>query len=451
MPDILILMGSDSDAPVMQAAVDVLRELEITAEMTVASAHRSPDRVIRLVREAPGRGVKVFIVGAGAAAHLGGVVAAHTTLPVIGVPIDSSALNGLDALPLDGTQMPPGVPVATVSIGGPGAPPRACSRPRSGALRPGAGRAIRCLQDAARRASRNRPRRASAEHSEPDRPVTPCATPSSPSAAAPTRPTRCAWRRRSAPAARKNRRPPMPTSSSSIPARSPRPPIRSAPDHPPHRPRKPGGSHRRDRLLCHAQPVRPGRARRRTADRAERRQGLDRRRTPGGDGRGPAAAHPRRRRSVRRLDRTGRRRPHRFHAARADRMRRTLLVLHHPLDSRRRPEPWHRRRGRRGQAGDEQRLQGSRAHGGPSRLVRPRSRAAPVAAGLCALADPAGRDVPHQFARAGLHAGDRIWSQSAGSPALPRRSSTRGCCAGTDVSYTLAGYRVWSTRFESAA
>jgi len=96
--DVLILMGSDSDAPIMQAAVDVLRELGISSEMTVASAHRSPERVMRLVREAPERGVKVFIVGAGAAAHLGGVVAAHTTSPVIGVPIDSSALKGLDAL-----------------------------------------------------------------------------------------------------------------------------------------------------------------------------------------------------------------------------------------------------------------------------------------------------------------------------------------------------------------
>src|SRR4029434_2807734 len=117
---VLILMGSDSDAPVMQGAVDVLRELNITSEMTVASAHRSPERVMRLVQEAPGRGVKVFIVGAGAAAHLGGGVAAHTTLPVIGVPIDSSALKGLDAL-LSTVQMPPGVPVATVSIGKPGA------------------------------------------------------------------------------------------------------------------------------------------------------------------------------------------------------------------------------------------------------------------------------------------------------------------------------------------
>jgi phosphoribosylamine--glycine ligase len=117
---VLILMGSDSDAPVMQSAVDVLREFQIPCEMTVASAHRSPERVMRLVRDAPGRGVKVFIVGAGAAAHLAGVVAAHTTMPVIGVPIDSSALNGMDAL-LSTVQMPPGVPVATVSIGKPGA------------------------------------------------------------------------------------------------------------------------------------------------------------------------------------------------------------------------------------------------------------------------------------------------------------------------------------------
>jgi phosphoribosylamine--glycine ligase len=120
MPTVLILMGSDSDAPVMQGAVDVLREFDISHEMTVASAHRSPERVMRLVSDAPARGVKVFIVGAGAAAHLGGVVAAHSTLPVIGVPIDSSALKGLDAL-LSTVQMPPGVPVATVSVGKPGA------------------------------------------------------------------------------------------------------------------------------------------------------------------------------------------------------------------------------------------------------------------------------------------------------------------------------------------
>src|SRR5262249_49179353 len=120
MPQVLILMGSDSDAPVMQAAVDALNEFGISSEMTVASAHRSPARVMRLVDEAPGRGVKLFIVGAGAAAHLGGVGAAHTTLPGIGVPIDSSALEGMDAL-LSTVQMPPGVPVATVSIGKPGA------------------------------------------------------------------------------------------------------------------------------------------------------------------------------------------------------------------------------------------------------------------------------------------------------------------------------------------
>src|SRR4030095_11012404 len=117
---VLILMGSDSDAPVMANAGQALTELGLTWEMTVASAHRSPARVLRLVSEAPGRGVKVFIVGAGAAAHLAGVVAAHTTLPVIGVPIDSSALEGMDAL-LSTVQMPRGVPVATVSIGKPGA------------------------------------------------------------------------------------------------------------------------------------------------------------------------------------------------------------------------------------------------------------------------------------------------------------------------------------------
>jgi phosphoribosylaminoimidazole carboxylase PurE protein len=86
----------------------------------VASAHRSPARVQRLVAEAPGRGVRVFIVGAGAAAHLAGVVAAHTARPVIGVPIDSSPLHGFDAL-LSTVQMPPGVPVATVAVGKAGA------------------------------------------------------------------------------------------------------------------------------------------------------------------------------------------------------------------------------------------------------------------------------------------------------------------------------------------
>jgi phosphoribosylamine--glycine ligase len=115
-----ILMGSDSDAPIMRAAADVLRELGISFEMTVASAHRSPARVQRIMAEAPARGVQVFIVGAGAAAHLAGVVAAHTAQPVIGVPIDSSPLLGLDSL-LSTVQMPPGVPVATVAVGKSGA------------------------------------------------------------------------------------------------------------------------------------------------------------------------------------------------------------------------------------------------------------------------------------------------------------------------------------------
>lgn len=118
--DVLILIGSDSDAPVMQGAAEVLEELGVRCAMTVASAHRSPARVLKLVEEAPRRGVRVFIVGAGAAAHLAGVVAAHTTSPVVAVPIDSSAFRGLDAL-LSTVQMPPGVPVATMAVGKPGA------------------------------------------------------------------------------------------------------------------------------------------------------------------------------------------------------------------------------------------------------------------------------------------------------------------------------------------
>ena len=115
-----ILMGSDSDAPTMQRTVDLLKEFDISCHMTVASAHRSPDRVENLIKDAPKNGVKVFVVGAGASAHLAGVVAAHSTLPVIGVPIDSSPLKGWDAL-LATVQMPPGVPVATVSVGKAGA------------------------------------------------------------------------------------------------------------------------------------------------------------------------------------------------------------------------------------------------------------------------------------------------------------------------------------------
>ena len=115
-----VLMGSGSDAEVMANTVRTLRDFGITCDMTVASAHRSPDRVRRVMETAIERGVQVFVVGAGAAAHLAGVVAAHTVVPVIGVPIDSSPLGGFDAL-LSTVQMPPGVPVATVAVGKAGA------------------------------------------------------------------------------------------------------------------------------------------------------------------------------------------------------------------------------------------------------------------------------------------------------------------------------------------
>ena len=117
---VVILMGSDSDAPVMQTTADVLTKFGVGYTMTVASAHRSPDRVKRLIDEAHAGGVGVFIVGAGAAAHLAGVIAAHSSVPVVGVPIDSTALKGMDAL-LATVQMPPGVPVATMAIGKAGA------------------------------------------------------------------------------------------------------------------------------------------------------------------------------------------------------------------------------------------------------------------------------------------------------------------------------------------
>ena len=115
-----VLMGSGSDADVMANTVRTLRDLGIACDMTIASAHRSPDRVRRVMDAALGRGAQVFVVGAGAAAHLAGAVAAHTAAPVIGVPIDSSPLGGFDAL-LSTVQMPPGVPVATVAVGKAGA------------------------------------------------------------------------------------------------------------------------------------------------------------------------------------------------------------------------------------------------------------------------------------------------------------------------------------------
>jgi phosphoribosylamine--glycine ligase len=115
-----IIMGSDSDMPVMQACVDQLKKFGIPYEITVASAHRTPAKAMEFAETARERGLKAIIAAAGMAAHLAGVLAAHTTLPVIGVPIDASSLNGLDAL-LSTVQMPPGVPVATMGIGKAGA------------------------------------------------------------------------------------------------------------------------------------------------------------------------------------------------------------------------------------------------------------------------------------------------------------------------------------------
>ncbi|MCP5143077.1 MAG: 5-(carboxyamino)imidazole ribonucleotide mutase [Chromatiales bacterium] len=116
-PVIGIIMGSDSDLPVMQAAADLLTEFDIPFEMTIVSAHRTPQRLYDYSKSAAGRGLKVIIAGAGGAAHLPGMVAAITALPVIGVPVKSSTLSGNDSL-LSIVQMPPGVPVATVAING---------------------------------------------------------------------------------------------------------------------------------------------------------------------------------------------------------------------------------------------------------------------------------------------------------------------------------------------
>jgi len=117
---VLIMMGSDSDLSVMEKTGEMLDEFNIAYDMTVSSAHRTPDRTLRLVRDAEKNGTEVIIAGAGAAAHLAGVIASHTTLPVIGVPIDSSPLNGIDSL-YSTVQMPPGIPVATMAVGKAGA------------------------------------------------------------------------------------------------------------------------------------------------------------------------------------------------------------------------------------------------------------------------------------------------------------------------------------------
>ncbi len=119
-PLVSIVMGSDSDLEIMREAGKALEPFGIAYEIDVTSAHRSPARTSKFAREAEGRGVKVIVAGAGGAAHLAGVIAAESTLPVIGVPIPSTSLQGLDSL-LAIVQMPAGIPVATVAIGKPGA------------------------------------------------------------------------------------------------------------------------------------------------------------------------------------------------------------------------------------------------------------------------------------------------------------------------------------------
>ena len=116
-PRVAIIMGSKSDLETMRAAATTLQELGVAFELRVVSAHRSPDLMFRYASEAQGRGIRVIIAGAGGAAHLPGMVATKTNLPVIGVPVESKALKGLDSL-LSIAQMPSGVPVATMAIGG---------------------------------------------------------------------------------------------------------------------------------------------------------------------------------------------------------------------------------------------------------------------------------------------------------------------------------------------
>jgi len=115
-----VVMGSDSDLPVMKEAMILLKRFDIPYEVVLTSAHRTPERTSEFAKGAAGRGIRVIIAGAGAAAHLAGVIASQTTLPVIGIPIDSTSLGGLDAL-LSTVQMPGGIPVATMAVGKAGA------------------------------------------------------------------------------------------------------------------------------------------------------------------------------------------------------------------------------------------------------------------------------------------------------------------------------------------
>jgi phosphoribosylaminoimidazole carboxylase PurE protein len=119
-PLVGVVIGSTSDADVMESCINQLKDLQIPFEAKVSSAHRTPEQTLDFAVTAADRGLEVIIAGAGWAAHLAGVIAAHTLLPVIGVPIDSSPLNGMDAL-LSTVQMPPGIPVATVALGKGGA------------------------------------------------------------------------------------------------------------------------------------------------------------------------------------------------------------------------------------------------------------------------------------------------------------------------------------------
>ena len=118
--DVMMFIGSDSDYEIAKDAVEILKKFEVPFALEITSAHRSPERTLRLVRQAEAEGVEVFIAVAGKAAHLAGVVASHTVRPVIGVPVESGGLGGLDAL-LSTVQMPQGVPVAAMGIGKTGA------------------------------------------------------------------------------------------------------------------------------------------------------------------------------------------------------------------------------------------------------------------------------------------------------------------------------------------
>lgn len=119
-PRVLVVMGSDSDLPVMEETARMLEFFDIPYDMTIASAHRTPARTLKIVKDGEKKGIEVIIAGAGMAAHLPGVIASHTILPVIGIPLTGSQLNGMDAL-LSIVQMPPGIPVATVALGKAGA------------------------------------------------------------------------------------------------------------------------------------------------------------------------------------------------------------------------------------------------------------------------------------------------------------------------------------------